>query len=127
MDRVPTQAFTPDQPPAGPAPVLVVIIAWLLLIAGIGQIVLGLLRFPLSVWSSVLALGLGTALVAISISLRHMKIWALYAYSVVFVVGIAAVIRAAASNMNTISADAEVVLELLVLLYLWTIRQRFGK
>jgi len=128
MNRVSPQGPTPpEQPHLGSAPVLVVILAWLLLIAGIGRTFLGLLSFPLSIWSSVITLVLGIALIATSISLRHMKIWALYAYTVVFIAGFSVTIRAVASNMNTVSADVEVLVESLVLLYLWTIRQRFRK
>ena len=116
------------------APVFVTIIAWLMLLGGIGSL---LLTAPLLLLGGIgksgiifgfggLALIRGIGLVVVSFGIRHMRRWALYTFTGLTALAVVAGIYSFATSPTHDLADfADVGIQALVLVYFWAISKRF--
>ena len=129
----PTQSQQQEVKPK--APVFVTIIAWLMLLGGIGSL---LLTAPLlllgGIGKSGIIFGLGgltlirgIGLVVVSFGVRYMRRWALYTFTGLTALAVIASIYSFATSPTKDFTDfADVGIQALVLVYFWAISKRFN-
>jgi len=116
------------------APILVKIIGWLLLLSGIGYLLLsGPLLLLGGAGRNVGLLGTGgfyllsgVGFVAVAIGLRNLRKWALYVYTVLALSSVVYIGYDLLIGKGDIRGSIAVILQVLVLIYLWAIRRRFN-
>jgi uncharacterized membrane protein HdeD (DUF308 family) len=109
------------------APILVIIIAWLMLLYGIGSL---LFILPTLLIGSVviggIALVRSIGLIAVSFGMKHMRRWALYTFTALTILAIGSSFYSFMKNPSGNLTDfADVVIQILVLVYLLAISKRF--
>ncbi|MFH1233887.1 MAG: hypothetical protein V1649_04550 [Patescibacteria group bacterium] len=108
------------------APLLVKIIAWLMLLGGIGQLFSVLLFLLISPIFGTLQLLVAVGLIITSFGLHGMKKWALYVFTVITTLALGA-----ATYSFLTSSKKEVIefmfagIQILVLIYFWVISKKF--
>lgn len=116
------------------APLIVIIVSWLILLGSIGSLLLTLpllLIGGLGQSFTVLALGLlnlvrGGGLVVVSFGLRNMRKWALYVYTALVLLGILIFIYdLVTSPKPDLARNVEIVIEAIILIYFWIIYKKF--
>lgn len=115
-------------------PLLVKIISWLMLLGGIFSL-LGVLPFlllgGLGKSGTVLLIGIlnlvkGIGLVTVSFGIRRMRRWALYVFTIITVLAvIVSIYSFATSPKRDLTSFVDVSIQVLVLIYFWTISKRF--
>jgi len=116
------------------APLFVIIIAWLMLLGGIGSL---LVTAPLLLLGGIgksgiifglggIALIRGIGLVVVSFGIRKMRRWALYTFTALTVLAVVASLYSFATEPAGDLIDfADVGIQALVLVYFWAISKRF--
>lgn len=116
------------------APIFVIIIAWLMLLGGIGSL---LVTAPLLLLGGIgksgvifglggIALIRGIGLVVVSFGIRRMRRWALYTFTVLTVLAAGASLYSFATGpAGDLTDFADVAIQALVLAYFWAIGKRF--
>ena len=128
----PTQPYQQEAKPK--APVFVIIIAWLMLLGGIGSL---LLTAPLLLLGGFgksgiifglggIALIHGIGLVVVSFGIKRMRRWALYTFTALTVLALGASLYSfATESAGDLTDFADVGIQALVLVYFWAISKRF--
>ena len=133
-----SQYTTSTQPPSHPikpkAPVFVIIIAWLMLLGGIGSL---LITAPLLLLGGIgksgvifglggLTLIRGIGLVVVSFGIRHMRRWALYTFTALTVLAVGVSLYSFATEpAGDLTDFADAGIQALVLIYFWAISKKF--
>ena len=133
-----SQYTTTTQPPyqevKPKAPVFVIIIAWLMLLGGIGSL---LITAPLlllgSIGKSGVIFGLGgltlihgIGLVVVSFGIRHMRRWALYTFTALTVLAVGVSLYSFATEpAGDLTDFVDAGIQALVLVYFWAISKKF--
>jgi len=108
------------------APVGVKIVAWLMLLGGIGSLFIVLPFLIINLALGILQLLIAAGLIATSFGLHGMKKWALYVYTVITVLALGSAIYSFfTSSTREITDFAAAAIQILVLIYLWSISKRF--
>lgn len=115
-------------PESSSVPGLVKVLAWLMLLGGLASLLGTGFTFLLGVnkWMLGVQLILDLAIIILSFGIRHLRIWALYVYSIVTVLSIAQIAYLAVTNNLSASSLVGFALQLVVLLYLFSISEKFG-
>lgn len=114
---------TPTTQPVSPAatqkkaPLLVIIISWLMLISGAGSIISGILFGP-----DLVSLLAGVLLIAAAIGLRKLRRWSLYLITATQLIAIIYSLVASPTNSGNIWAA---IITVLILAYLWSQQAKF--
>lgn len=115
-------------------PIFVIIIAWLILLGGIGSLLVtapllllgGFKKSEVILGSGGIAFIRGIGLVAISFGIRHMRRWALYTFTALTVLAIGVSLYSFSTKPAGNLADfANAGIQALVLIYFWAISKRF--
>lgn len=116
------------------APLLVVIIAWIMLLSGIFSL-LGILPFLLFgglakvgilFLMGILNLIRGTGLIAVSFGIRFMRKWALYVFTVITIIAfIISIYTFITSPKHELTEFLDAGIQALITLYFWSIRKKF--
>ena len=133
-----SQYTTATQPPyrevKPKAPMFVIIIAWLMLLGGIGSL---LITAPLlllgGIGKSGVIFGLGgltfirgIGLVVVSFGIRHMRRWALYTFTALTVLAVGVSLYSfAIEPAGNLTDFADAGIQALVLVYFWAISKKF--
>ena len=133
-----SQYTTTTQPPyqevKPKAPVFVIIIAWLMLLGGIGSL---LITAPLLLLGGIgksgvifglggLTLIRGIGLVVVSFGIRHMRRWALYTFTALTVLAVGVSLYSFATEpAGDLTDFADAGIQALVLVYFWAISKKF--
>lgn len=117
------------------APLLVIIIAWLMLIGGIFSL-LGVLPFMLLggfakvgilFFLGLLNLVRGVGLIIVSFGIRRMRKWALYTFSVLTIIAIILSLYSFSSSpTQRLENYIDVGVQALVTVYFWAISKKFA-
>ena len=133
-----SQYTTTTQPPyqevKPKAPVFVIIIAWLMLLGGIGSLLITApLLFLGGIGKSGVIFGLGgltlirgIGLVVVSFGIRHMRRWALYTFTALTVLAVGVSLYSFATTpAGDLTDFADAGIQALVLVYFWAISKKF--
>jgi hypothetical protein len=108
------------------APIGVKIIAWLMLLGGIGSLFIVMPYLIVNIFLAIVQLLIATGLIVTSIGLHKMKKWALYMYTVITVIGAGSTLYLFFSSIDREITDFVTIgIEILVLIYLWSISKKF--
>ncbi|TSC54267.1 MAG: hypothetical protein LiPW31_190 [Microgenomates group bacterium LiPW_31] len=127
-------ASSPVQETKVKAPILVTIIAWLILLGGIGSLLVttpllligGLGKSGVLFGLGGLTLVRGVGLVVVSFGLRQMRRWALYAFTALTILAvIVSIYSFATSPKQELTEFIDVAIQTLVLVYFWAISKKF--
>lgn len=105
------------------APVLVTVISWFLLISGFLNFfrnVFGVGDFSLM---GVLLIAISIVNIIVAVGLMKMKKWALYIFLATTLISLVVIFVQTGSTI--ITAYLPILIEILILVYFWTIRKRF--
>jgi len=106
------------------APVPVLILGILMGLGGITQILTGFVVSLISLSIGVISIGLGIGLVVVAIGIRKMRKWALYAFTVIAVLGGIGAGISLMSVPNTVLLGVAAI-QFVLLVYFWSIRRQF--
>jgi len=133
-----SQYTTTTQPPyqevKPKAPVFVIIIAWLMLLGGIGSLLITApLLFLGGIGKSGVIFGLGgltlirgIGLVVVSFGIRHMRRWALYTFTALTVLAVGVSLYSFATEpAGDLTDFVDAGIQALVLVYFWAISKKF--
>jgi len=133
-----SQYTTTTQPPyqevKPKAPVFVIIIAWLMLLGGIGSLLITApLLFLGGIGKSGVILGLGgltlirgIGLVVVSFGIRYMRRWALYTFTALTVLAVGVSLYSFATEpAGDLTDFVDAGIQALVLVYFWAISKKF--
>lgn len=132
---IPAPESTPNpQPTKLKAPIFVIIIAWLMLIGGIFSL-LGFLPFVLLggfgkvgilFFIGILNLVRGVGLIIVSFGIRSLKRWSLNIFSIITILAlIVSTYNFTTSPKQELIEFADVGIQILVMLYFWSIQKKF--
>lgn len=136
MSYPPQSTLTPTQNVKSKKPVLVVIIGGLMLLGGIGNLLVtlpllligGLGRSGALFGLGGLSLIKGVGLVVVSFGIRQMRRWALYALITLTVLGtIVSIYSFMASQERGLAGFADTAIQIIMLLYFWSISEKFSE
>lgn len=108
------------------APLFVTIVAWILLLGGIGKLLLVLPFMLVSPALGLLQLSIAVGLIAVSFGIRHMRKWALYAFTAIAILTV--IITSydfLTSSKKELSIFVDVAGEMIILIYFWAISKKF--
>ena len=133
-----SQYTTSTQPPyqevKPKAPVFVIIIAWLMLLGGIGSLLItapflllgGIGKSGVIFGLGGLTLIRGIGLVVVSFGIRHMRRWALYTFTALTVLAVGVSLYSFATEpAGDLTDFADAGIQALVLVYFWAISKKF--
>jgi len=133
-----SQYTTATQPPyqevKPKAPVFVIIIAWLMLLGGIGSLLItapflllgGIGKSGVIFGLGGLTLIRGIGLVVVSFGIRHMRRWALYTFTALTVLAVGVSLYSFATTpAGDLTDFADAGIQALVLVYFWAISKKF--
>lgn len=127
-------ASSPAQEIEPKTPILVTIIAWLMLLGGIGSLLVttpllligGLGKSGVLFGLGGLTLVRGVGLVVVSFGLRQMRRWALYTFTALTILAvIVSIYSFTTSPKQELAEFADVAIQALVLVYFWVISKKF--
>jgi len=108
------------------APLLVIIIAWLMLLGGIGKLLMVLPFLLISPALGILQLLIAVGIIATSFGLRRMRRWVLYVFTAITVLGVGiSSYSFLTSPTKEIEEFVDAGIYVLVLVYLWAISKKF--
>lgn len=131
MDPIQTTAPVTAAPQPEKAPTLLLVITTLIMIVSIlsalafaGLILLFSSAAPYALPILLIPIAMGAAGIYIAYGLRRMKLWALYSYSTISGLSILYSIYTSVTGATT-RGLASLVIPCLILVYLWSIREKF--
>lgn len=113
--------------PKPPIPLLVKIMGWIMLIKGVGELLLAFFLLLFAPIIGMLGLFFAVGLIITSFGIRHLKQWALYAFTGITTLAVGAFGYSflVSTEVDMLSIGA-LVLQVLFLIYFWSIAEKFG-
>ncbi len=114
-----------SKPQTVKAPMIVIVISWLMLLGGILQLPIALLSFFIDTFNGVLIFAIAIISIVTSFGLRKMKKWALYIFTVMTVLSIAQIAYWYILT-GSITNSTILLVQIIILVYFWIIYKKFS-